>query len=936
MKRKKLLALLLASTLVMSNVAIANAEEAVVVPKDAAVETTAETEEQNEPAEEKQEETSVTVGKEDAETETTVEETKEDAADVEQVTETEKVVEEETIAETEEMVHIPDERFQSTLINQGLVVDENGNVKKSDMEKVTKLEFWRIELDLTGIEAAVNLEELTISSCAMTSEQLNKHIENLTKLKSLSLDNNKLTDVAFAKNMANLTSVDVKYNQITDFSALLELGEKNPELWVNYDDNPEEGLGQIFEKFELADVELLVGQSGQPLTITNKVFGRDFFDGDELIQYRAVDGNVEVLESDWEFSSDHIRAKAVGETQLIAKIGNVEKKINVKVVEPEPAIPEKDKLPEEEQAQLGLQSALNQGQIWNWEDGAQKVSGDKKIKNFVSYWVYRNLSSESIHREFCEEYYGIDDEGTLWNFKKNFSDEKDYTAREIAKDVRSMVHFERRGIFYIKDNNDCHMVYVEGMEVIDQFVHKDVETIDGRGHAFLKDGTMVNVKFSEDEWNKIVVETLEHEIVEMTEGSIRDNETGGSTCYEFGMDNEGNVWRRKSGISSWEERPYLAGVESISCLGYQKGGVIYSWRDNSIVVEGLAGTVKQESLGLGMFAREGFLTTDGTLYIWTGGKYEKNLEHVKQVALFVALNDKGELYEVDGALLLTSVVEIVTSNHDVFAQREDGTIWQIEPSEFIKPRKITSVSELSDFKKTELKDETGVTVEGLLESGTELKVEAVSGEEEKKIEEKVAKMTAKNKEVAGIQAFDISLIKDGKEVQSKVPLQLTLPVPENFGKDILVFHEKANGELEVIESKLEGKTVTLTAESFSNYILASFKAVEEDKPDDTNKPGGTDKPDDTNKPGGTDKPDGSGEGSGDQGNQNTKPNTGSGNGGASDSNKDNGANTNSDNKTDAESEVPKTADAAPIMLYVVIAFIALTGCVVIVRKKFVK
>ena len=30
------------------------------------------------------------------------------------------------------------------------------------------------------------------------------------------------------------------------------------------------------------------------------------------------------------------------------------------------------------------------------------------------------------------------------------------------------------------------------------------------------------------------------------------------------------------------------------------------------------------------------------------------------------------------------------------------------------------------------------------------------------------------------------------------------------------------------------------------------------------------------------------------------------------------------------------ADVAPIMRYVVIVFIALTGCVVIVRKKFVK
>lgn len=102
MKRKKLLALLLASTLVMSNFTVVNAEEAVAV------------------------------GKEDAEIETTVEETKKDVVNVEQVTEAAKAVEEETIAETEEMVHIPDERFQSTLINQGLVVDENGNVKESE------------------------------------------------------------------------------------------------------------------------------------------------------------------------------------------------------------------------------------------------------------------------------------------------------------------------------------------------------------------------------------------------------------------------------------------------------------------------------------------------------------------------------------------------------------------------------------------------------------------------------------------------------------------------------------------------------------------------------------------------------------------------------------------------------------------------------------
>ena len=62
----------------------------------------------------------------------------------------------------------------------------------------------------------------------------------------------------------------------------------------------------------------------------------------------------------------------------------------------------------------------------------------------MAYWVYRDNDPEKTGRTFTEEYFGLDDAGTLWNWKKLYSIDEEYMETEIAENVRSMVHYEGR------------------------------------------------------------------------------------------------------------------------------------------------------------------------------------------------------------------------------------------------------------------------------------------------------------------------------------------------------------------------------------------------------------------------------------------------------------------------------------------------------------
>lgn len=118
---------------------------------------------------------------------------------------------------------------------------------------------------------------------------------------------------------------------------------------------------------------------------------------------------------------------------------------------------------------------------------------------------------------------------------------------------------------------------------------------------------------------------------------------------------------------------------------------------------------------------------------------------------------------------------------------------------------------------------TGITVSGV-EEGVALSVKAVNKDQQTAIEEQVKKLLGNTK---GIKIFDISLLKDGKEVQPGAPVKVTIPIPEGFGTNLKLYHQNEKGVLEAVNISVKDSNVSFEAKSFSPYVLVDMgvKAV---------------------------------------------------------------------------------------------------------------
>ena len=165
-------------------------------------------------------------------------------------------------ADTQEMVEIPDPTFRAILKEHGIEADEKGFVKRADMEKLASLSICdKSGIDITGIGYAVNLRELTLEKCGITSDWVKKYIDEIENisLNKWSLAGNELTDVSFLEGtyMWNLQSLDVSDNKITDFTGALNYS--NLACVFSYMGNTPEGMKQIFEKYSYADISMPEG-----------------------------------------------------------------------------------------------------------------------------------------------------------------------------------------------------------------------------------------------------------------------------------------------------------------------------------------------------------------------------------------------------------------------------------------------------------------------------------------------------------------------------------------------------------------------------------------------------------------------------------------------------------------------------------------------------
>ena len=120
---------------------------------------------------------------------------------------------------------------------------------------------------------------------------------------------------------------------------------------------------------------------------------------------------------------------------------------------------------------------------------------------------------------------------------------------------------------------------------------------------------------------------------------------------------------------------------------------------------------------------------------------------------------------------------------------------------------------------------------------------------------KVTALIDETYEVSGMKVYDITLTRNGEEVDPANPVTVSIPVPEEFGTELSVYHQKDDGSLETINSTVseDGTYVNFLAEHFSPYLLVDLteKAVDP-TPEDPDEPGTTpEDPADPDEPGTT-------------------------------------------------------------------------------------
>ena len=274
--------------------------------------------------------------------------------------------------------------------------------------------------------------------------------------------------------------------------------------------------------------------------------------------------------------------------------------------------------------------------------------------------------------------------------------------------------------------------------------------------------------------------------------------------------------------------------------------------------------------------------------------------------------------------LLSSVVDIFKDKVEepdeyIFAQREDGSIWKAVDSE------ITKICTWSQMTETVLTD-NGITVIGA-DEGIELKVKnesAISESLKTALENQVKSL---HDNVKGMEIYDIALFKEGEEIHNlDASVRVTIPIPEGFGKNLVVYHEEQEGKLEDMKAAVnDNGTVSFTASRFSPYILV-----------DLGEKGG-------NTGGGTGGNTGNtgGETGGNTGNSGngTGGNTGNSGGGTGGNTGVSGNGTNvSGSKAGGNTagKAPRTGDASSMTLYLILALAALGSAGILGKRKLNK
>lgn len=122
------------------------------------------------------------------------------------------------------------------------------------------------------------------------------------------------------------------------------------------------------------------------------------------------------------------------------------------------------------------------------------------------------------------------------------------------------------------------------------------------------------------------------------------------------------------------------------------------------------------------------------------------------------------------------------------------------------------------------------TIQSLLDEATKVKVTISSGTFETK-PTLVVKPVSYILEGRVVKAFDIYFEINGQKVQPLKPVVVSIPIAPLTKDGLIVYHEKVNKELEVINHVVIKDNVEFTAIDFSIYLITSTPDKTTELPD---------------------------------------------------------------------------------------------------------
>lgn len=819
--------------------------------------------------------------------------------------ETNDLESEETETLAEEGIQIPDDTLNSA-VHRALGLEEGEPVTEEEMLGLTELSA-NFVLNLEGLQYAKNLSKLTISRYMIFDSKLENleviteltqlkeleisvyHINDddlqiiakINQLEKLTLSTNDITDISVLADMKNLNYLDLSDNDITDVSALagmsnlkyINLSENNlsdvSAIWdvltaaeeVNLGKNRELELNPDFQEayFDIAFDSIEVCQMVSTVNSYDlkqkldwKMGGHDIDENTALLVQISID-DESIAEAELESSyywavPVTVTTKAPGKTNINFTIGDVTKTLTIIVGQPEPEVPQEnvtDKLPQFQGC--STDAVLYEGSIWNFNgEKTEKISGDKKITNYVSRKVYFvsdsvNYDLDELDTEYAYDLVGLDENNTLYYWPALGTHSSGLGVGDASVVAENVEYFDYNG--YIDENNVYHMwqyLHEEPVSVPEDIcTQENAERIE-RGYLILQDGTTM---LPADKGVHFIVDFAFKEYTSNTGSADNDNAT-----YYLNYDNQ-IIKRLRDSNGEYAKEIWVEDVSDIGRGCYIKDRTLYSISDQNsekpidtdvdFICDANISSDSQYSVyyqkGNSIYElgwEYGQDKADGNITLYSEGAVGIFRE------LLLKENDEVWVDGEGGYLYLTSVKALYqTSGGDgavkYMAARSDGSMWVLDPP--LTPYVSFEPQDIPDAEIWQGKDEsTGIsaTGQGIAES-VRLYASTVNDDtEEYKTEYESIAQSMEELGAATFSVYDIKLLDEQENAvqpEEGNPVTVTVPLPEGYSDNVKVYHMDSEGNLEELGCTVQENTVNFQTSGFSLFVIADFET--EDQPE---------------------------------------------------------------------------------------------------------